>query len=166
MNSPDILLREAASHGHNCKINLYLCLYLFTGNYLVADAIAYLSSLQCLNVALFVSTHQCPVDTAPSQINMLVPGFQEPLTADLLSELISVHEINVLFDVTNGIPGWVLIHLSQLTRVLWRNQCLLRCLLESRKPVDFESNSHQEGQRNTWSLPSTVGRGTKCPKFG
>ena len=29
---------------------------------------------------------------------MLVPGLQEPLTADLLSDLISVHEINVLFD--------------------------------------------------------------------
>ena len=99
MNSPDVLLHEAASHGHNCRINLCLYLYLFTWSYLVADAIAYLSSLQCLNVLPSVSTHQCQVNTAPSQINALVPGFQEPLTADLLSELISVHEINVLFDV-------------------------------------------------------------------
>ena len=98
MNSPDILLHEVAPHGQNYRINLCLCLYLFTGSYLVADAIAYLLSLQCLNVVPSVSTHQCQVDTAPSQINVLVPGFQEPLTADLLSELISVHEINVLFD--------------------------------------------------------------------
>ena len=98
MNSPDILLHEAASPGHNCRINLCLCLYLFTGSYLVPDTVAYLSSLQCLNVAPSVSTHQCQVDTAPSQIDALVPGFQEPLTADLLSELISIHEINVLFD--------------------------------------------------------------------
>ena len=40
MNSPDILLHEAASHGLNHRINLYLCLYLFTESYLVADAIA------------------------------------------------------------------------------------------------------------------------------
>ena len=33
-----------------------------------------------------------------SQLNALVPGFQEPRTADLFSELISIHEINVLFD--------------------------------------------------------------------
>ena len=79
-----------------------LCLYLFTGSYLVADAIAYLLSLQCLNVAPSINTHQCQVNTALSQINTLVPGFQEPLTADLLSELISVHEINVLFDVNVG----------------------------------------------------------------
>ena len=97
-NSPDVLFCEAASHGHNCRINLCLCLYLFTGNYLVADAIACLSSPQYLNVALSASTHQCQVDTAPSLFNVLVPGFQEPLTADLLSELISVHKINVLFD--------------------------------------------------------------------
>ena len=98
MNSSDILLREVTPHSHNYRINLYLCLYLFTGSYLVADAIAYLSSPQCLNVAPSVRTRQCQVDTAPSRINMLVPRFQEPLTADLLSELISVHEINVLFD--------------------------------------------------------------------
>ena len=47
---------------------------------------------------LSISTQQCQVDTAPSQIDVLVPGFQEPLTADLLSELISVQKINVLFD--------------------------------------------------------------------
>ena len=51
----------------------------------------------CLNVTLSISTHQCQVNTAPSQINMLVPGFQEPPTADLLLELISIHKINVLF---------------------------------------------------------------------
>ena len=50
---------------------------------------------------------------------------------------------------------------------LWRSRCLLRCSLESRKPVvDFESNSNQEGKSNTWSLPSMVGRGTKHPKSG
>ena len=98
-NSPDVLLHEAASHGPNCRINLCLCLYLFTGSYLVADAIACLLNPQCLNVAPSDSTRQCQVDTAPSLINVLVPGFQEPLTADLLSELISIHEINVLFDV-------------------------------------------------------------------
>ena len=104
---------------------------------------------------------------------MLVPGFQEPPTVDLLSKLISIHEINVLydanvqFDVTNGIPGWVLICLSQLNRVLWRSRHLLRCSLETSEPVvDFKSNSHQEGWRNTWSLPSTVRRGTEHPKFG
>ena len=97
-NSSDVLLCEVASHGHNCRINLCLCLYLFTGSYLVADAIAYLSSLHCLNVVPPVSTHQCQVNTASSQIDVLVPGFQEPLTADLLLELISVQEINVLFD--------------------------------------------------------------------
>ena len=75
-----------------------------------------------------------PGQYSPSQINVLVPGFQEPLTADLLSDLISIHKINVLFDVnvwfdaTNGIPGWALIYLSQLNRVLWRSQRLLRCL--------------------------------------
>ena len=95
--SPDVLLHEVASHGHNYRINQCLCLYLFTGSYFVANAIAYLSSLQCSNVAPSVSTHQCQVNTAPSQIEALVPGFQEPLTADLLSELISIHEINVLF---------------------------------------------------------------------
>ena len=172
-NSPDILLHEVVSHGHNYRINLCLCLYLLTRSYLVADAIAYLLSPQCLNVAPSISTHQCQVDTAPSWINMLVPGFQEPPTADLLSELISIHEINVLFDAnvwfdtTNGIPGWALIHLSWLTRVLWRGWHLLRCSVESGKPVvDFKSNSCQEGWRNAWSLPSTVGRGTECPKLG
>ena len=98
---------------------------------------------------------QCQVDTTPSQINALVPGFQGPPAADYLSESISIHEINVLFNmnvwlnVPNGIPGWVLIFLSWLIRVLWRTQHLLRCLLESRKPVvDFESKSHQGGWRN------------------
>ena len=87
-----------ASHGLNHRINLCHCLCLFTESYLVADAIAYLLSKQCLNVVPSVSTHQCQVDRDPSRINALVPGFQEPPTADLLSELISVHEINVLFD--------------------------------------------------------------------
>ena len=32
--------------------------------------------------------------------------------------------------------------------------------------VEFKSNSHQEGQRNAWTLPSMVGRGTEHPKFG
>ena len=77
-----------------------------------------LSSPQCLNVELSNSTHQCLVDTTPSWINVLVPGFQEPSAADYLSESISIHEINVLFDmnvwfdVTNGIPQWALICLS------------------------------------------------------
>ena len=97
-NSPDILLHEVASHGLNSRINLCHCLYLFIESYLVADAIAYLLSPQCLNVVPSVSTCQCQVNTAPSQINVLVPGFQEPLTANLLSELISVYEINVLFN--------------------------------------------------------------------
>ena len=96
-NSLDVLLHEAASHSYYYRIYLCYCL-LFTGSYLVADAIAYQSSPQCLNVVLSNSTHQCQVDTTPSQINALVPEFQEPLTVDLLSELISVHEINVLFD--------------------------------------------------------------------
>ena len=129
--------------------------YLFTESYLVADAITWLLSLQCLNVALSNSTCQCQVDTAPSQINALVPGFQGPPAADYLSESISVHKINVLFDtnvwfdVTNSVPGWALIHLSWLIRVLWRSQCLLRCSLESRKPVvDFELKSRQRGWRN------------------
>ena len=98
MSSPDFLLHEAASHSYNYRIDLCHCLYLFTETYLVAEAITYLSSPQYLNVVPSISTHQCQVDTAPSQINMLVPGFQEPLTADLLSELISIHEIKVLFD--------------------------------------------------------------------
>ena len=67
-------------------------------SFLVADAVAYLLSPQCLNVVLSISTHQCQVNTAPSRINTLVPEFQEPPTANLLSELISIHEINVLFD--------------------------------------------------------------------
>ena len=98
MNSPDVLLQEAASHSYNYRIDLCHCLYLFTESYLVADAITYLLSPQCLNVVPSISTHQCQVNTAPSQINVLVPGLQEPPTAKLLSELISVHEINVLFD--------------------------------------------------------------------
>ena len=91
---------------------------MFTGSYLVADAMANLLSPQCFNVVPSISTHQWQVNTAPSQIDALVPGFQEPPTADLMSELISIHEINVLFDAnvcfdaTNGIPGWVLIHFS------------------------------------------------------
>ena len=58
---------------------------------------------------------------------MLVPGFPEPQTADLLSGLISVYEINVLFDAnvsfdaTDGVPGWARYSLSRLTRVLWRS---------------------------------------------
>ena len=96
-NSPDVLLHEAASHGHNCRINLCHYLYLFTESYLVADTIAYLMSSQYLNAAPSISTHQ--VNTAPSQIDVLIPGFQEPPTADLLSKLISIHKINVLFDV-------------------------------------------------------------------
>ena len=87
-----------ASHGYNYRIDLCHCLYLFTESYLVADAVTYLLSSQCLNVAPSVSTHQCQVDTASSQINALVPGVQEPPTADPLLELISIHEINVLFD--------------------------------------------------------------------
>ena len=39
MNSPDVLLHEAASHRLNHRINLCFCLYLFTESYLVADAI-------------------------------------------------------------------------------------------------------------------------------
>ena len=54
--------------------------------------------LQCLNVVPSDSTHQCQVNTAPSQIDALVPGFQGPPTANYLSESISIHEINVLFD--------------------------------------------------------------------
>ena len=73
MNSPDVLLHEVASYSLNCRINLCHCLFLLTGSYLVADAIAYLSSPQCLNVVPSVSTYQCQVDTAPSQINALVP---------------------------------------------------------------------------------------------
>ena len=80
-------------------MNLCHCLYLFTESHLVADTVAYLLSLECLNAAMSVSTHRCQVNTAPSQVNTLVPGFKEPLTASLLSELISVHETNVLFDV-------------------------------------------------------------------
>ena len=99
MNSPDVLLHEVASHGLNCRINLCHCLYLFTESYLVADAIAYILSPQCLNTVLSVSTHQCQVNTAPSQINVIVAGFQEPPTAVLLLELINIHEINILFDV-------------------------------------------------------------------
>ena len=98
MNSPDVLLHEAASHGHNCRINLCHCLCLFTESYPVTDAITYLLHPQCLNVVPSISTHQCQVDTTPSRINTLIPGFQEPLTADPLLELISIHEINVLFD--------------------------------------------------------------------
>ena len=79
-------------------MDLCHCLYLSTESYLVADAITYLLGPPCLNIVPPISTHQCQVDTAPSLVNALVPGFQEPLTADLLSELISVHEINVLFD--------------------------------------------------------------------
>ena len=100
MNSPDVLLHEAASHGYNYRIDLCHCLYLFTESYLVADAVTYLLSPQCLNVVPSISTHRCQVDTAPSQIKALVPGFQEPPTADLLLELISIHKINVLFDVS------------------------------------------------------------------
>ena len=97
-NSPDVLLHEAASHSYNYRLDLCHCLYLSTESYLVANDVTYLSSQQCLNVTLSISTHQYQVDTAPSRINALVTGFQEPLTANLLSELIRVHETNVLFD--------------------------------------------------------------------
>ena len=33
---------------------------------------------------LSIDTHQCPVDTAPSQNAMLVPEFQEPPEAELV----------------------------------------------------------------------------------
>ena len=57
-----------------------------------------------------------------------------------------------------------MIHLSQLIRVLWRSQRLLRCLLESRKPiVDFESKSHQGEWRNALEFAFHGGRGTKHP---
>ena len=102
MNSSEVLLHKAASHGYCYRIYLCSCL-LFTEGYLVADAVAYLSSPLCLNVASYDSTHQCKIDITPSQVNMLVPGFQEPSTADLLSELISIHEINVLFDTMRHI---------------------------------------------------------------
>ena len=39
------------------------------------------------------------VNTAPSRIDVLVPRFQGPLAADYLLESISIHEINVLFDM-------------------------------------------------------------------
>ena len=80
-----------------CVIVLFI--YLSTESYLVADAIAYLLNPLCLNVAPSIITHQCQDNTAPSQVNALVPGFQGPVTANLLSELISIHKINVLFDV-------------------------------------------------------------------
>ena len=35
-----------------------------------------------------INTHQCPVNTAPTQNTMLVPGLQEPPEAENLSELI------------------------------------------------------------------------------
>ena len=129
--------------------------------------------IKCLNVVPSDSTHQCLIDTAPSQINTLVPGFQEPLAADYLLESISIHEINVfvwyecLIQCDKWHPWVALICLSWLIRVLWKSQHLLRCSLESRKPiVDFESNSHQGGQRNTLEFAFHGGRGTKCPKLG
>ena len=64
MNSSDVVLHEAAPHGFNHRTDLCLLSYLFIESYLVADAITWLSSLQCLNVAPSNSTHQCRVDTA------------------------------------------------------------------------------------------------------
>ena len=85
-NPSDVLLLEVASHSYYYKVYLCYCL-LFTEGYIVADT--YLSRLQCLNVVLSKSTHQCQINTTPSQIEVLVPKFQEPPTADLLSELIA-----------------------------------------------------------------------------
>ena len=83
-----------ASHGYHYRVYLCSCL-LFTKGYLVADAITYPLSLHCSNVVLSMNTHQCQIDTTPSWIEVLVPRFQEPLTADLLSELSSTHEVHV-----------------------------------------------------------------------
>ena len=84
----------SSPHSYHYKVYLCYCL-LFTEGYIVANTIAYLSGPQCLNVVPFVSTHQCQVDTTPSRIEALVPRFQEPLTADILSELFSAHEVHV-----------------------------------------------------------------------
>ena len=94
MNPSGVLLLEVASHVYIYRVYLSYCL-LFTKGYFVADAIAYLSSPQCSNIVLSESTHQCQVNTAPSQIEALVPRFQELPTAGFLSELISVHEVHV-----------------------------------------------------------------------
>ena len=171
-NSPDILLHEAAPHGLNHRINLCLCLHLFTESYLVADAIAKLSCPQCLNVAPSDSTHQCLVDTIPSQINVLVPGFQEPSAANYLSESISIHKINVLFN-TNvwfdatmcpwvGAYSFVSTHqccggVNASWDARWNLGNLL--LILSLIPI-------KEDRGTLWSLPSKVGRGTKHPKLG
>ena len=60
----------------------------------MGNTIAHLSSPHH-NVVLSISTCQCSVDTTPSRVEALVPRFQEPLTADNFSELISAHEANV-----------------------------------------------------------------------
>ena len=77
-------------------ITEYICvIVLFTEGYLVANTIAYLSSPQCLNVVPSISTHQCRVNTTPSQIEASVPRFQEPPTADFWLELSSTHKLHV-----------------------------------------------------------------------
>ena len=110
-------------------------------------------------------------DTTSSQLIILVPRPKEPPAADLLSELISTHieffvfcleqMFNLMWQMASLGGHWYI--LPWLIRVLWRSQHLLRCLLEPRKIYSyFKLKPHQEGQRNTGNLPSTVvGRGTR-----
>ena len=79
MNPLDVLLLEVASHGYHCRVYLCYCLLFTEGS----------------NVAPSISTCQCQINTTPSQVEALVPRFQEPPTADLLSELSSAHEVHV-----------------------------------------------------------------------
>ena len=94
MNSSDILLLKAASHGYYYRVYLCYCL-LFTKGYLVADAVAYLLSPQYSDVVLSEGTCQCQFDTTPSQIEASIPRFQEPQTTNYLSELLSTHKVHV-----------------------------------------------------------------------
>ena len=148
--------------------------YLFTGSYLVADAITLLSSPQCLNVAPSDSTRQCWVNTTPSRIDTLVPGYQGPLTANYLLESISIHEINVLFDTnvwldaTNGIPGWIhwftCLNSSECcggVNASWETHWNLGNPL-----LIVSQNLVKKDEGTLRRLPSTVGRGTKCSKLG
>ena len=65
---------------------VYLCYcLLFSKGYLVADAVAYLSSLQCSYVVPSISTRQCSVDTTPLRVETLVPRSKCLVRCDICS---------------------------------------------------------------------------------
>ena len=73
-------------------------------------------------------------NTTGSQVEALVPRFQEPLTVNLLLE-----------NPQSACP-------SRFTRVLWRSWCLLRHSLESQKSTATSSRIPVDRGRGVWGI--------------